>query len=401
VPERADDGLPAWKERKLTYAFQDQDNRRAGGRGLTRNHGGLARCLRRAAVGVVCAAAVAVPLAGAATAQAATSAPHALTSSWTSLTPQNGWVDYGNGTASPAVTNISGIVHLKGAIATSGTNPVPFTLPVGDRPANTVFVPVDLNGATAGSLEIDPSGLVTVGYEQSWSDAQGFTGLDGVSFATSGSSFTPLTLQNGWINYGFGMASPAVRSISGIVHLRGLIKTGGTNPLAFTLPAGFRPNHVVYVSVILCGGNNGRLDIYPNGEVFVEAEGGTWSHVVCGTSLDGVWFAKSASLYTPPLTLQNGWASYGSSTASPAVRKISGIVRLEGAMSTSGTNPLAFTLPAGFRPAHNVYVSVDTDLANRGHILIDSNGQVTVFPEGGVWTNASSFTSLDGVSFAP
>jgi hypothetical protein len=55
-----------------------------------------------------------------------------------------------------------------------------------------------------------------------------------------------------------------------------------------------------------------------------------------------------------------------SSTASPAVRKISGIVHLEGAMQTSGTNPLAFTLPVGFRPTHYVYVPVDMDLANRG-----------------------------------
>jgi hypothetical protein len=70
-------------------------------------------------------------------------------------------------------------------------------------------------------------------------------------------------------------------------------------------------------------------------------------------------------------------------------------------MATSGTDPRAFTLPAGFRPTHYVDVSVDADLANRGDILIAPNGQVTVFPEDGVWSNVSSFTSLDGVSFAP
>jgi len=81
------------------------------------------------------------------------------------------------------------------------------------------------------------------------------------------------------------------------------------------------------------------------------------------------------------------------------VRKISGIVHLEGAIA-GGTNPLAFTLPAGFRPAHNVYVSVDMNGASRGQVLVDSNGQVTVFAEGSP-SVASSFTSLDGVSFAP
>jgi hypothetical protein len=380
------------------FALQDQDNRRAGARGLTRN-GALARRLRRTAIGAVCAAAVTVPVAGAATAQAATSALHTLTSSWTSLALLNGWTDYGNGTAGPAVINISGIVHLKGEIATNGNNAEPFILPVGDRPATEVNVPVDLSGATAGELDIQPSGVVDVIYEQTWSDAQLGTSLDGATFATSGSSFTPLTPQNGWTNYGPPYASAAVRSISGIVRLRGAIKTSGTNSLAFTLPAGFRPTHTVYVPVTQCSANNGRLDIYSNGEVFVETEGGTWSNAQCLTSLDGAWFAKSASLYTP-LTLQNGWTSYGSSTASPAVRKVSGIVHLEGAMRTSGTNPQAFTLPAGFRPTHNVIVPVDLNNSNKGHLIIGPSGVVTVFAEGSQ-SDATSFTSLDGVSFAP
>src|SRR5215471_11651713 len=140
VPGRADDGPPVIR-RRFMFALQDQDNRRAGARSLTGN-GGLARRLRRTAVGAVCAAAVALPVAGAATAQAAASAPHTLTITWTSLALQNGWADFGNHTAGPAVTNINGIVHLKGAIATAGTNPVPFTLPAGDRPATNVFVPV-------------------------------------------------------------------------------------------------------------------------------------------------------------------------------------------------------------------------------------------------------------------
>ncbi len=380
------------------FALQDQDNRRAGARGLTRNNGGLARSLRRTAVGAVCAAAVALPVAVAATAQAATSAPHTLTNTWTSITLQNGWTDYGNGTAAPAVTNISGIVHLKGEIKTSGTNPEPFILPVGDRPATYVSVPVDLSAAVAGQLIIQPSGAVTVYSEQSWSDAQTVTSLDGASFATSGSSFTPLTLKNGWLNYGLGTASLAARSISGIVHLRGEIYTNGTNTQPFTLPSGLRPNHTVYVPVTLCNANNGRLDIYSTGVVTVAAEGGTWSHVQCGVSLDGAWFATSGSFYTQ-LTLQNGWVNYQNGTLTAAVRKISGIVHFEGAIR-GGTNSQAFTLPAGFWPSHYVVVPVDLNNANKGDLLIGPNGVVSVFAEGSP-SDATSFTSLDGVSFAP
>jgi len=134
-------------------------------------------------VGAVCAAAVALPLISAAGAEAATSAPHALTSSWTSLALHNGWSDYGFGTAGPAVKNISGIVHFKGAIATSGTNNVPFTLPKAFRPATNVWVPVDLCNATNGRLVIQPSGVVSVeAGGGDFSNAQCFTSLDGVSF---------------------------------------------------------------------------------------------------------------------------------------------------------------------------------------------------------------------------
>ena len=375
------------------FAAQDQDTRRAGARGLTRNHGAMARRLRRAAAGALCAAAVAFPLISAAGAQAATTTPP----TYTPLTLVNGWTNYGSGSANAAVTSINGIVHLKGAIKTGGTDPIAFTLPVGDRPASNVTVPVDLISATFGTLNIAPSGLVSVSSEQSWNNAQQFTGLDGVSFATSGSSFTKLTLTNGWINYTPPMARAAVRSISGIVHLRGAVMTEGSGVVPFTLPTGFRPAHTVYVPVALCGSSNGRLDIFPSGEVDVEAMNGPQWIPQCPVSLDGAWFAKSASLYTP-LTLQNGWISYGSGTTSPAVRKINGIVHFEGALY-NGANSFAFTLPVGFRPSHYVYTSVDMNVANRGHILIAPNGQVNVYGEG-TQSEATLFTSLDGVSFA-
>jgi hypothetical protein len=121
---------------------------------------------------------------GAGAAQAATSAPHALTGGWTPLALQNGWTSSPFGTSAPAARTISGIVHLKGAIATTGTNPVPFTLAAAFRPAGVVFVPVDLCNATNGRLQIEPTGVVTVQAEGgAFSNAACFTSLDGVWFA--------------------------------------------------------------------------------------------------------------------------------------------------------------------------------------------------------------------------
>src|SRR5580704_12011476 len=280
--------------------------------------------LRLLAVCAVSAVTVTLPmgLAGTAAAQATMSAPRALTSGWTSLTLQNGWTGAPFGTSAPAVRTISGIVHFKGAIATTGTNPVPFTLPAAFRPTTAVYVPVDLCNATYGVLFIAPNGTVTVGAEGgTFSNAACFTSLDGASFAKSASSFTPLTLQNGWFNAPFGTSAPAVRTISGIVHLKGAIATSGTNPVPFTLPAAFRPASVVFVPVDLCTTTNGRLQIEPTGVVTVQAEGGAFSNAACFTSLDGASFAKSASSFTP-LTLQNGWTGAPFGTSAPAVRSI-------------------------------------------------------------------------------
>jgi hypothetical protein len=190
------------------------------------------------------------------------------------------------------VRTVSGIVHLKGAIATTGTNPVPFTLPAAFRPAHAVDVPVDLCNATNGRLQIEPTGVVTVEAEGgTFSNAACFTSLDGVSFAKSATSFTRLTLENGWFNSPFGTSAPAVRAISGIIHLKGAIATSGTNPVPFNLPVAFRPATVVFVPVDLCNATNGRLQIEPTGVVTVQAEGGAFSNAACFTSLDGVSFA--------------------------------------------------------------------------------------------------------------
>jgi len=190
--------------------------------------------------------------------------------------------------------SINGIVHLKGGIKTSGANPVPFTLPAADRPAHKVYVPVDLCGGDNGRLVITPGGVVTVQTEEgtSWGNAQCYTSLDGVSFAPSAASFTPLPLQNSWTSTGLASARPAVRVVSGIVQLEGDMYSNGINPVPFTLPAGFRPAHNVVIKVALCGRDSGELIIGPGGQATVQAEGGVWANAQCQTALDGVWFPR-------------------------------------------------------------------------------------------------------------
>ena len=210
-------------------------------------------------------------------------------SSFTTLKLQNGWTQ-ASGSARPGVRLIDGIVHFRGAI-NIGSSTALFTLPKAFRPDKAVYVPVDLCQAQNGRLVIQPSGQVQVQVGRLFSDAQCATSLDGASFAKSGTSFTPLTLKNGWTNTKYGTAHAAGRVISGIVHLRGAVATTGSSPVPFILPKALRPASSVYVPVDLCGARYGRLVIRPTGVVGVSAER-SFSDAQCFTSLDGVVFAR-------------------------------------------------------------------------------------------------------------
>jgi hypothetical protein len=99
------------------------------------------------------------------------------------LTLANGWTDTEFGTSKPEAENAYGIVYFKGAMSTTGTSATPFTLVPAFRPVTNVYVPVDLCDATKGRLLIQTSGVVLVQAENgTFSNAQCFTSLDGVSF---------------------------------------------------------------------------------------------------------------------------------------------------------------------------------------------------------------------------
>jgi len=309
------------------------------------------------------------------------------------LTLINGWKNY-SGTSKASVSAAYGIVHLKGAIKTSGNNPIPFVLPAQFRPAGNTFVPVDLCNATNGRLFIDTAGNVTVQSEFEFSHAACQTSLDGASFALTSDNFKPLKLKNGWQAYGNGALPPAARNINGIVHFEGVLANGNAVD-AFTLPPAFRPAGVAYVKIGGIAGRNARLEIQPTGSVFVSAEN-DFSDVQAFSSLDGAQFALDATGFTP-LTLINGWETYGGS-AVPAIRVVSGTVYFEGAMHTNNNSPQPFVLPAGFRPPKTVYLPADMCAGTNGRLVIATTGEVTVEAEND-FLNAMCFTSLDGISF--
>ena len=308
----------------------------------------------------------------------------------------NGWHGAPFTTSLPTVEEVNGIVQFRGAIS-AGTSSVAFTLPAGLRPATSVYVPVDMCNSTNGRLVIQSTGVVSVQAETSFGNAQCFTSVDGASFAPASSGFASLVLVNGWTNAPFGTSNAAVEKVAGIVHFKGAIATAGTDPVPFTLPAGFRPATDVYVSVDLCNATKGRIHIVPSGVVDVEAEGGTFSNAQCFTSLDGAVFVATPSGFNL-LTPINGWTNAPFSTSKAAAGDAYGVVYFKGAIATSGTNTQPFTLPVQFRPVTNVYVPIDLCDATKGRLIIQPTGVVTVQAETS-FSNAQCFTSLDGASF--
>lgn len=310
----------------------------------------------------------------------------------------NGWKNAPLATSRVTAEQVSGIVQLRGAVA-SGTTDELFVPPAGLRPPADVWIAVDLCNSVNGRILITTAGQVYVQQQGGGlSSAQCSTSLDGVSFAANISGFKALTLTNGWVTAGFGNGAPGVANINGMVYLKGAMSTTSTNMNAFVLPAGFRPPKDVYVHADLCDATNGRLEIEPDGTVVVQAEDDTIADAQCFTSLDGISFKIGTAPAFVALKPINGWTASPYSTTTPRAGNSYGLVYFQGAISTTGTNPVAFTLPAAFRPVTNVYVPVDLCSATKGRLYIQTTGTVTVQAET-TFSNAQCFTSLDGVSF--
>lgn len=75
---------------------------------------------------------------------------------------------------------------------------------------------------------------------------------------------------NSWVNYGSGWREAGFwKDPLGVIHLRGLIKSGTVGNAAFTLPPGFRPT-LAETYAVISNGAVGRLSVYTDGTVIPE-----------------------------------------------------------------------------------------------------------------------------------
>lgn len=105
-------------------------------------------------------------------------------SGFTTLTLSNGWTKTPAG-RTPAAKNLGGSVRFEGSMLTTGSNTTAFQLPPELRPANDVYMPVDLCNANKGTLHVSRTdGTVKVETVDSagWANAQCRTSLEGAGF---------------------------------------------------------------------------------------------------------------------------------------------------------------------------------------------------------------------------
>jgi len=102
-----------------------------------------------------------------------------------------------------------------------------------------------------------------------------------------------------------------------------------------------------------------------------------------------------------PLALTNNWKNYSPTTSRPAAYAVDaqGIVHFRGRIYFGvGT---AFTMPAALSPSEDVYLVVDEVNAHTGRLAVAADGQVTIASDPDFANAGSSFTSLDGLTYAP
>jgi hypothetical protein len=229
-----------------------------------------------------------------------------------------------------------------------------------------------------------------------WWPTAGFANYINTAPQKTITNFRPFPLINFW-TVAAASAVPGIAAADGVVQLRGAVRSG-TTAAPFELRPEHRPSAVVHTPVLLCNNTGGHARIETNGVITIVPEDGKLADAQCLTSVEGVNFVQTNAGFTQ-LSLQSNWTHAPLGTRPAAVRRVNGLVQLQGAIAnaTTVTGP-AFTLPSEFRPPARVYANVALCDGNKGRLLIEPSGAVLVIAEDSQ-ASARCMTSLEGVWF--
>jgi hypothetical protein len=262
------------------------------------------------------------------------------------------------------------------------------------RALRALAAAVVATGTAALSLALGATSATATTIASATASALAATSRDA---APAGLTWHKFPLRNNWrqgsLLYGAGWPSWAMAN--GIVYLSGGAqqKTGDDQVIAL-LPRGARPAKTVLVGAYTSNNTLGAVGISPAGRVI--AYGSPQSNAQGFISLAGITF-PAARTSRHLLTLVNGWQPFAPSTgaAPPAYTIAGGVVHLSGDLAQpSPGSDLFARLPRPARPSHVLYVAVFTETGIQGTAEIKPDGTMYAFHG-----TATSFTSLDGVSF--
>lgn len=196
----------------------------------------------------------------------------------------DGNVGIGTGAATDKALSVKGDTAIAGTLSVTQTSTLTGNVGIGGAPTKTEALKVTGNTAIIGNLSIKGQLSVDNIQQEAWKS---------------------VTFANSWTNHSNGYNQAGYfKDSMGIVHLRGLIKSGAIGEAAFTLPEGYRPQHrELHVAAtepekssivtnplsqitkrIAVTATFGRIDIDTNGNVLIWDGNNLW------ISLDGITF---------------------------------------------------------------------------------------------------------------
>ena len=196
----------------------------------------------------------------------------------------NGWTNYNAGYAPASyVQDSTGRVALQGLVANGNMND---NTPMFNLPANlaTSYLHMATHAATTGQSLF---GVVN-NVQAKGRGTNNYISINGTYLPSSASvTWSNIPFQSGWVNYNTASfpAGQYTKTSDGVVHLRGLLKSGttGGGSVVGTLPSGFRPKQ----RLLLYSVNNGeqaRIDVLPDGRIVATTAYNGW------LSLDAISF---------------------------------------------------------------------------------------------------------------
>jgi type II secretory pathway pseudopilin PulG len=203
--------------------------------------------------------------------------------------------------------------------------------------------------------------------------------------------WTPLNLQNGWVDYAPPYSSAGyTKTAAGVILLKGMVRSG--TGIIGTLPVGYRP---AMYSMFENSTNSapGRVDVQSDGNIRLSVGSNAWY------SLDGISFMPSGTTFISP-TFSNGWLNYSPGSGSPDWQgagymldgagrvQTTGLVRA--GVVTSGTT--MFNIPNGFRPPQYLHM-LNNAGGSANHFSVDASGNMLA--KGG----SAVYQSLQGMYF--